>query len=194
MDTETNVGSVQDNTATETANATQDANSNKTTQETTTTTTTEQNFEQQLVGAPEVYADYALPEGIEYNKEFASTFNAVAKELNLTQEQAQRLVDLQAGNVKMSMDLQAKQNADWIKQSEKTYGKEGIEQANKALIRFSTPEYVEYLAETGQGNNPAVIAQWLKVAEMVSEDKAANPQSTGKSDTWASTMYGDKLK
>jgi hypothetical protein len=52
--------------------------------------------EAQPVGAPEKYEDFKLPEGMPVNKEMTEGFKSVAKKLNLTQSQAQDLVDFSA--------------------------------------------------------------------------------------------------
>lgn len=44
-------------------------------------------------GAPEEYAEFTMPQGIEMNSELADSFKGVAKELNLSQGAAQKLVD-----------------------------------------------------------------------------------------------------
>src|SRR5687767_12536146 len=69
--------------------------------------------EEPKTGAPEKYEDFTLPEGIELDQAAMEGFLPVAKELNLTQEQAQKLVDLQTAYVKNAADAQAKA---WDKQ------------------------------------------------------------------------------
>ena len=45
--------------------------------------------------APEKYEDFKLPEGMEVNTDLLDKATPVFKELNLTQDQAQKMVDLQ---------------------------------------------------------------------------------------------------
>ena len=47
-------------------------------------------------GAPEQYAEFALPEGFQVDTAVMDEFKGLAKELNLPQATAQKLVDLQA--------------------------------------------------------------------------------------------------
>ena len=47
-------------------------------------------------GAPDEYADFTLPEGIEIDPDGLGNLKALAKDLNLTQEQAQKVADLGA--------------------------------------------------------------------------------------------------
>nr|DAR03878.1 MAG TPA: putative protease [Caudoviricetes sp.] len=49
--------------------------------------------EEQPKGAPEKYDDFSMPEGTELDAEVGETFRGVAKELDLTQEQAQGVLD-----------------------------------------------------------------------------------------------------
>lgn len=44
-------------------------------------------------GAPEQYADFSAPEGLSYDEQFIGTFKDAAKQLNLSQEKAQYLLD-----------------------------------------------------------------------------------------------------
>ena len=44
-------------------------------------------------GAPEQYEDFSAPEGLTYDDQFIGTFKDAAKELNLSQKQAQQLLD-----------------------------------------------------------------------------------------------------
>lgn len=44
-------------------------------------------------GAPEKYEDFKMPEGTELDAEVGAAFQGVAKELNLSQEQAQGFLD-----------------------------------------------------------------------------------------------------
>lgn len=44
-------------------------------------------------GAPEQYEEFQAPEGLSYDDQFMGTFKDVAKELNLSQQQAQHLLD-----------------------------------------------------------------------------------------------------
>src|SRR3974390_2103196 len=44
-------------------------------------------------GAPEAYADFSVPDGMELDGEVSKEAGTIFKELNLTQDQGQRLVD-----------------------------------------------------------------------------------------------------
>lgn len=147
------------------------------------------------VGAPEKYADFKLPEGVEIDKSAMEGFLPLAKKLNLTQEQAQELVDFQASQVahgqKASQEAWDTMQADWIKaaKTDKEIGgpafNEHVGYAAKAIKQFGTPELKAALDATGVGNHPEFIRVFAKVGKAMSEDKfhigGAEAPSTPKS-------------
>ncbi|MGU3629847.1 protease [Comamonas sp. C24C] len=131
-------------------------------------------------GAPEAYKDFTLPDGVKLEGEAADAFKGLAKELNLTQDQAQKLADLGA---KQAQDGQARQaeilkaaNAEWTAQSQadKEFGGENLSQnlaiARKAMDTFATPELKQLLTESGLGNHPEVIRMFFRTGKAISED------------------------
>lgn len=50
-------------------------------------------------GAPEAYEDFKVPEGMEASKEMVDEFKPVLKELNLSQDKAQALIDFYTAKV-----------------------------------------------------------------------------------------------
>src|SRR5262245_55633150 len=55
---------------------------------------------QQQSKAPEKYADFKIPDGMAVDAKALEAFTPALRELNLTQDQAQKLVDVYATNVK----------------------------------------------------------------------------------------------
>lgn len=55
--------------------------------------------EEKKEGAPEEYVDFTLPEGITADPEILGEFKDIAKEMNLSQEAAQKFVDLQVKTI-----------------------------------------------------------------------------------------------
>jgi hypothetical protein len=118
-------------------------------------------------GAPEQYADFTLPEGFDAPTD---DFKAWAKEQNMTQEKAQATIDFYTQKIiPQQQAAHAKQVEAWGKESQTKYGKEGIEAANKALGRFSTPEFTELLSQSGLGNHPEMIGIFKQISEKISE-------------------------
>jgi|DEB0MinimDraft_6_1074348.scaffolds.fasta_scaffold112030_2 polyhydroxyalkanoate synthesis regulator phasin len=130
--------------------------------------------------APETYADFVLPEGVELDEALLSEATPVFKELNLTQEQAQKLVDLKAKEVEAGRQSQVdafnQLMQDWTEQSrnDKEFGgdkfEENVKIAISAVDKFGTPELKQLLKEHGMGNHPEVIRFMVKVGKLTQED------------------------
>lgn len=152
-------------------------------------------------GAPETYADFTLPDGVELKGETAEAFKGLAKELNLTQGQAQKLADLGAKQAQEGVARQAEMlkaaNAEWTAQSQadKEFGGQALHQnlaiARKAMDTFATPELRNLLTESGLGNHPEVIRMFYRTGKAISEDGFVGGRGTrgAKSDT--EVFYGN---
>lgn len=132
-------------------------------------------------GAPEKYEDFKLPEGFEKDPEVMDEFSTLAKELNITQEKAQTLVDLQTKLAKKQADVAAKKWSDiqdgWRKSAREDaeYGGKNFDAsigiAVNALNTFGNDKLKEVIEQTGMGNNPEFIRFMFKVGKAISEDK-----------------------
>lgn len=137
--------------------------------------------EQKPEGAPEKY-EFKAGEGQELDTAALEQFEPIARELNLTNEQAQKMVDLYGTKI---MPMVQKQQAEsWQKTTEKWAAdvkadKEiggdkltaNLSAAQRALDQFGDPELKEYLDSTGLGNYPALVKAFIKVGKAMSEDK-----------------------
>lgn len=136
--------------------------------------------EQKPEGAPEKY-EFKAGEGVELDTEALKDFEPVARDLNLTNEQAQKLVDAYP---KILAGVQQRQAEAWQAQTEqwaadvkadKEIGGEkltsNLSAAQRALDQFGTPELKEYLEGTGLGNHPELVKAFIKVGKAMSEDK-----------------------
>lgn len=150
-------------------------------------------------GTPESYADFDLPEGMEINQEMLDAFTPAFREMNLTQEQAQGLVSLQAEQVKAQQQAQydafQQQNNEWAEtaKNDSEYGGENFEQsvslAQKAVEQFGTPELKQALDDTGMGNHPEIIRLMTRIGKTLGEDSPANGQNTQGEKDRASLLY-----
>lgn len=138
-------------------------------------------------GAPEKYTDFKLPEGFEMSeagKPILEKFSTFAREANLTQDQAQKFMDLYAEveqtRAKSSKDTFEAMNAEWRKQTEtdKEFGgeklKENLGFAAKAIEAFAgktSAEFKDALNVTGIGNHPAMVRFLIAVGKAVGQDK-----------------------
>ncbi|HCA5739241.1 peptidase [Enterobacter hormaechei] len=137
--------------------------------------------EQKPEGAPEKY-EFKAGEGVELDTAALEQFEPIARELNLTNEQAQKMVDLYGTKI-MPM-VQQQQAEAWQKTTEqwaadvkadKEIGGDkltaNLSAAQRALEQFGDPELKEYLDSTGLGNHPALVKAFIKVGKAMSEDK-----------------------
>ena len=132
-------------------------------------------------GAPEAYADFKVPEGVQVDKEALEAFKPLAKELGLSQEQAQKLVDLQAsqvGKFEKAIQTQWEQTQKaWVAQArdDKEIGGTKFEAnlavAAKALDAFGTPALRQMLDATGVGDHVELLRFAHKVGQAISEEK-----------------------
>lgn len=127
-------------------------------------------------GAPEQY-DFKPPEGKQFDAEIIGNFSEIAKELNLTQDAAQKLVDVMGPKIaeRQLAQIEAVRN-EWANasQTDKEFGgdklNENLAVAKKALDSFGTPELRSLLQESGLGNNPEVIRFMYRAGKAISED------------------------
>ena len=130
-------------------------------------------------GAPEKYEFNAkvadAPD--ELDPEVLTAFGEVAKDLDLSQEAAQKVLD------KVAPVIQARQaqevekvRADWASesQSDKEFGgenlKANLEVAKSSLNAFGTDALKSLLSESGLGNHPEVIRFMYRAGKAISED------------------------
>lgn len=141
--------------------------------------------EQSEQGAPEQYADFKAPEGQTFDSEVISNFAEVAKELNLSQDAAQKMLDKVAPVMmqRQSQQLEAVRS-QWAEQStaDKEFGGEqlgqNLEVARKALDSFGTPELKSLLNESGLGNHPEFIRLLYRAGKAISEDNFVGGKGT----------------
>jgi hypothetical protein len=128
---------------------------------------------------PEKY-EFKEPEGVTLDKEVLGEFEGLAKELKLSQEEAQKVSDIGA---KLAQKWEAKQadviqqaSAEWAASAsaDKEFGgdklTESLTTAKKALDAFGTPELRTLLNESHLGNHPEVIRFMVRAGKAISED------------------------
>lgn len=149
--------------------------------------------------APESYAAFTMPEGVQAGDaavqaaidEAAPLF----KELNLTQEQAQKLVDLHMKQWKGAADQvddvvrqrETKRINDWYEQTRNHPELGGakldanITAAKLAIDKLGGSELHKALDETGIINHPAVFGAFVKMGGLMKEDQLVGGRPTGAS-------------
>ena len=150
---------------------------------------TEEVIEPDKAGAPESYESFKVPEGVEQSDEVLKDFTEVAKELDLSQDSAQKLVDtyFKMGTTAQEEQAQAmaQQSKDWAKmvQEDPTMGGENFEQTKKniATVKANIPEFkpvYDLFAEWGVGNHPALAGALNALGKLMAEDKFVSAQNS----------------
>lgn len=124
-------------------------------------------------GAPEAYADFTLPEGVQADEATLTGFKTLFKELNLPQDAAQKLVTAQAQN---QLESAQKTITGWkdAARADKEFGGDKFDEnmavAKSALEKFGTPELNTWLDKTGLGFNPELIRAFYRAGKAISQD------------------------
>lgn len=132
-------------------------------------------------GAPEGETDYepfVAPDGLVIDEGLAAEFKPIAKELNLNQKGAQKLVDLKAKDVQ----AQTKRWGDHlvelktIAQADPEIGgaeyPKAVTTAKAAIAKFGTPGFRKMLNDYGVGAHPEMIRFMRKVGLTMGETPA----------------------
>ena len=123
--------------------------------------------------APDVYDPFKLPEGMEVNPDLMKEATDIFKDLNLTQDQAQKLVEF---DIKRTQDADTKVGEAWTEltegwkkesNSDKEFGGANLD-ANLAIAKkgrdaFGNKEFASMLEITGVGNHPEMIRFLFKL-------------------------------
>lgn len=154
--------------------------------------------EQKQEGAPEKY-EFTAGEGVELDADALKDFEPVARDLNLTNEQAQKLVDaypkILAGVQQRQAEAWQAQTEQWaadVKADKEIGGDKltaNLSAAQRALDLFGTPELKEYLEGTGLGNHPELVKAFIKIGKAMSEDGMVDGSNQGQR-TAAEVLYG----
>lgn len=149
-------------------------------------------------GAPEAY-EFKAAEGVDLDTDALKDFEPVARELNLTNEQAQKLVDaypkILAGVQQRQADAWQATTEQWaadVKADKEIGGDKlngNLSAAQRALDQFGTPELKEYLNTTGLGNHPDLVKTFIKIGKAMSEDGMVSGKETGQRSA-AEVLYG----
>lgn len=140
-------------------------------------------------GAPEAYEDFTVPDGVELDTEVLGDFQALGKELNLPQAEAQKVVDLGTKMAQKWADQQTENilalRTEWADQTkaDTEIGGDALPQnlavAKKAMDTFGSPALRELLDQSGLGNHPEVIRYFVKVGKTISEDTLVSSRQDG---------------
>lgn len=132
---------------------------------------------EQPEGAPETY-EFKAAEGAELDPTVIEQFSTVARELDLTQDKAQLLLDKMGPVIasRQAEQIQAIQT-QWANEArtDKEFGgdklNENLATAKKALEAFGSPELRTLLNDSGLGNHPEFIRLLYRAGSKISEDQ-----------------------
>lgn len=149
---------------------------------------------------PEKY-EFKAPEGMTLDQAGVDAFSPVFKEIGLSQEQAQKLVDAYTPYQKQQAEAQRQAGIDYFKNIVKEWKAETIKElgaehpkqvaiAAKAIDKANIPGLRELMEETGVGNHPAMVKFMIWAGKLVSQD---NFPDSGHKQT-APTTFEEKAK
>lgn len=149
--------------------------------------------------APENYADFDMPEGVTLDEGMLEVFAPAMKDLGLTQEQAQGLVNIQAQQVQAQqqgqVDAFSQQLEGWITdaKSDKEYGGDKFDESSatalQAVEAFGTPELKTMMETYGVGNHPEMIRFMYRVGQAIKEDSPGGGKRIEGSKDRTSILY-----
>jgi len=172
--------------------------------EATPETPSEPETAEEPTGAPEAY-DFKFDEGVNIDGEVLTSFSEIAKEIDLPQDSAQKILDKIAPKFaeRQAAEITNLHNS-WAEQTrlDPELGGEKLEEnlsfAKKTMDRYGNPELTAFLNESGLGNHPEMIRAFYNIGKKISEDTyvgnsngmngsgAKGPQTF---DQMAETMY-----
>jgi hypothetical protein len=123
---------------------------------------------------PEKY-DLQMPDGVDLDTAAADEFTAIAKDLKLSQADAQKLAGVAANMQLRQAKVHAEMVKGWEDQSkaDTEFGGDAFDQnvavARKAIDTFGSPQLKELLNTSGLGNHPEVIRAFFKAGKAISE-------------------------
>lgn len=149
---------------------------------------------------PEVVNDsteFKIPEGMKIDDKKMSSFKTVAKELGLTKDQAQKLVDMDAQNIQNADNAFREMQKKWKEDTMKELGENAeqkLGEAAAAFKRFGDDEFVKLLKDTGLENHPAMVRVFRNIGSKLAVDKTVPGTSNGVKSTmtFEEALYGKK--
>ena len=142
--------------------------------------------------APESYADFKAPEGVELNGAVVDSFKGIAKKLNLSQEKAQAVIDeITPVMVAQQVEFINKVSGQWLDKAKKDAEIGGsnydasIQRAIKVRDRFGKGADGNYDADVAElfslpiGSHPGFIKLLARVGAAISEDTPPKGRVSG---------------
>ena len=141
---------------------------------------------------PDKYDPFSVPDGMAVDEGLSGEFGAVAKELGLPQDQAQKLVDFYTTTQQKQIEAM---NESWVAavKSDPEIGGAKLDAslavAAKAVDAFGGQELRQFFDETGMGNHPAMVKLMINIGKRISEDSFIPGQTGGETKSAAEVLY-----
>lgn len=146
------------------------------------------------------YEKFTVPEGFDYDDGKVSEFATLARELNLSQEQAQKLVDLHVRHWLGFEEQTRAQSEEWRKQTmnDPEFGgqkfMQSLQDAHRFVNAFGGEKLRIALDATGAGNHPELFKAFALAGRLLGEDRlvkgaGAAPTGSGTFADLANTLY-----
>jgi hypothetical protein len=153
--------------------------------------------------APETF-EFTAPEGKALNPEVSEEFKALAKELGIGKDKAQKVVDLgfkleSAFESKMQSTMQQARQT-WLEssKSDKEFGGSAFDQnlgiARSAMKEFGTPELQALLNQSGLGNHPEIIRAFYKAGKKIQEQPLIRGSEASQQRSIEERLYPNQKK
>jgi hypothetical protein len=145
---------------------------------------------------PEQY-EFKAPEGREFDSEVVKNFSEVARELNLTQDAAQKILDRMGPTLASRQESQVKAiRGEWVAsaRSDQEFGgdklAENMAVAKRALDKFGSPELTALLNDSRLGNHPELIRAFHRIGRAIADDTIVpGERSTNRPSDPAQRLY-----
>lgn len=136
-------------------------------------------------GAPGDYGDFEDEKGVAFSSKDMPEFVAMAKELGLSKDRAQKLLMTMVPTVrgKLQSSLEAVRTA-WGREArhDAEYGgdnfKANLAIANKAYQKFTTPELSKLMRQSGLYAHPDFIRMFYRMGKAMQEDTGVRGEGT----------------
>ena len=150
---------------------------------------------------PEKY-EFKAPDGMTLDTAAVEAFSPIARELGLSQDQAQKMVDLYstqvASNQKAIADGWGKQQQDWGKElsGDKEFGGDAFSStrnnANAVLSKFASKDEIQAIQAMGLGNFPPFVKMLARAGKAMGEDSFVRGAASKPDRSAEDVLYGDK--
>ncbi len=161
--------------------------------------------------APQEYSDFSPPEGMKLEGQDMSDFKAFARDQDLTQEQAQKVLEYAGPKFKAMLDAPLRawsdlqtQWQDQVKSDPEIGGtkfEQSVKEANNVFLPGETNPFVktqgqaqklrQALNATGAGNNPEIVRLFVKMGRYLAEPAhlTGKPTPQNKQESLLNSMY-----